>query len=137
MKTITIKTLGELENAAKELLNNYKSDKIFAFYGKMGAGKTTFIKSICKHLGVPNIVNSPTFSLINEYKNNLDEKIYHFDFYRIEKTTEAYDLGYEDYFYGGHYCFIEWPEKIHELLPENTIKVNIQVKNEIRTITIN
>jgi hydrolase, P-loop family len=100
--------------------------KVFAFYGKMGAGKTTFIKALCETLGVKDVITSPTFSLINEYTDGKGNSIYHFDFYRIKKLEEVYDMGYEDYFYSGNLCLLEWPELIEEILPENVIKVTIE-----------
>ena len=136
-KTIIVNTLAELDHATRELLNHCKSDRIFAFYAEMGAGKTTFIKSLCHHLGVTDIVTSPTFSVINEYQNKASEKIYHFDFYRILHENEAYDMGYEDYFYGNSFCFIEWPEKIQRLIPENSVNVSIKVKDDQRIIAFN
>ena len=109
--TITIKDLDHIEEAAREFIGQMGDDTLFAFYGKMGAGKTTFIKALCKLLGVEDEVNSPTFAIINEYRSETTaELIYHFDFYRIKKLEEVYDLGYEDYFYSGALCFIEWPE---------------------------
>jgi tRNA threonylcarbamoyladenosine biosynthesis protein TsaE len=96
---------------------------VFAFYGKMGAGKTTFVKAICEELGVEDVITSPTFAIINEYEG--DETIYHFDFYRIKKLEEVYDMGYEDYFYSGALCFIEWPELIEEILPDDAVRVSI------------
>ena len=102
---------------------------MFAFYGKMGAGKTTFIKAICEELGVDDVITSPTFAIINEYSGK-DETIYHFDFYRIKKLEEVYDMGYEDYFYSGALCFIEWPELIEEVLPEDAVKVQITEKED-------
>ena len=99
--------------------------KVFAFYGKMGAGKTTFIKAICEELGVSDVITSPTFALVNEYTAGNGAAIYHFDFYRIKKLEEVYDMGYEDYFYGGNLCFLEWPELIEEILPEDATKVTI------------
>lgn len=133
-KSITIHNLSELAQAATELLQNHPNKKVFAFYGQMGAGKTTFIKEICKALGVIDNTSSPTFSIINEYKTNNGEKVFHFDFYRLKNETEAYDLGYEDYLYSNNYCFIEWPEKIENLLPEDLVKVTITVKGERREI---
>lgn len=110
---------------------------IFAFYGKMGAGKTTFIKAICKALGVKDNVNSPTFTLINEYSSNRGFPIYHFDFYRINKLSEAYDIGAEEYFAGNGLCLIEWPEKIEEILPEDVIKVTITTNQDLsRTVIL-
>ena len=102
----------------------------------MGAGKTTFIKSICEELGVKDVMSSPTFSIVNEYRSAAGEKIYHFDFYRIKNISEAYDLGYEDYFYSNAFCFIEWPEKIQELLPKEAVKVKLSVVGEQRKIEI-
>ncbi|NVO04349.1 MAG: tRNA (adenosine(37)-N6)-threonylcarbamoyltransferase complex ATPase subunit type 1 TsaE, partial [Bacteroidetes bacterium] len=115
-------------------LKSIENHKVIAFYGKMGAGKTTFIKAICLKLGVVDNISSPTFSIINEYKTSESETIYHFDFYRIKNISEAFDLGYEDYFYSNSFCFIEWPEKIEDLLPENCLKVSIEEENNIRTI---
>ena len=126
MTTITIKDLDHIEEAAREFIKNMGDDTVFAFYGKMGAGKTTFIKALCKLLGVEDEVNSPTFAIINEYRSQTTaELIYHFDFYRIKKLEEVYDLGYEDYFYSGALCFIEWPELVEELLPLDARKVTI------------
>lgn len=124
--TITIKDLDHIEDAAREFIGQMGDDTVFAFYGKMGAGKTTFIKALCKLLGVEDEVNSPTFAIINEYRSETTaELIYHFDFYRIKKLEEVYDLGYEDYFYSGALCFIEWPELIEELLPEDAKRITI------------
>ncbi len=104
--------------------------KVYLFYGSMGAGKTTFIRAICEELGVKDTVNSPTFAIINEYTDGDGNPIYHFDFYRINKVEEAYDFGYEDYFYSGNVCFVEWPEMIEELLPADAVKVSIQEKED-------
>ena len=138
MSTITIKDLDHIDEAAREFMGLMGDDTVFAFYGKMGAGKTTFVKALCKQLGVEDEVNSPTFAIINEYRSQTTaELIYHFDFYRIKKLEEVYDLGYEDYFYSGALCFIEWPELVEELLPDDTIKVNIEVlENESRIVTL-
>jgi tRNA threonylcarbamoyladenosine biosynthesis protein TsaE len=127
---LIIKTEAELVPAAKELLSLYPDGRIFAFYGSMGAGKTTFIKAICHELGVTDIVQSPTFSIINEYKTREGESVFHFDFYRIRNTTEVFDIGYEDYLYSGDYCFMEWPDLIEGLLPGECIKVFITGENE-------
>lgn len=125
---ITIQSLDLIHKAAQEFIKNMGTKKIYAFYGNMAAGKTTFIKAICQELGVEDIITSPTFSLVNEYTSNkLNEPIYHFDFYRIKKIEEVYDMGYEDYFYSGHLCFLEWPELIEDLLPEDAVKVEINV----------
>ena len=129
-----------IREAAAQFISLIDSDNtIFAFNGSMGAGKTTFIKAVCEELGVEDVINSPTFSIINEYRSaTTGELIYHFDFYRINKINEAYDMGTEDYFYSGALCFIEWPEKIQELLPENTILVNIEEQEDgSRLLTIN
>lgn len=136
--TITIKDLDHIEDAAREFIGQMGDDTVFAFYGKMGAGKTTFIKALCKLLGVEDEVNSPTFAIINEYRSETTaELIYHFDFYRIKKLEEVYDLGYEDYFYSGALCFIEWPELVEELLPLDAQKVTITENGDgSRTITI-
>lgn len=135
-KSITVNTITELPLAAKEVLQFCGDTKLLAFYGQMGAGKTTLIKAICEILDVEDVASSPTFSIVNEYRSEKGEKIYHFDFYRIKSVNEAYDMGYEDYFYSGNYCFIEWPDKITELLPEHYMKVDIQVDKEKRLITI-
>jgi tRNA threonylcarbamoyladenosine biosynthesis protein TsaE len=118
--------LSSLQETARLLLNNFPNERIFAFYGAMGAGKTTFIKAICHELGSNDYVTSPTFALINEYSTTEGSVIYHFDFYRIKKLEEAFDLGYEDYIYSGNYCFIEWPEMIEQLLPEGIVEVRIK-----------
>lgn len=117
----------ELSSIAKKLLDKYGENRIFAFFGEMGVGKTTFIKAICTQLGITDEVTSPTFSIVNEYIKPDGERVYHFDFYRIKLEEEAYDLGYEDYFYGGSYCFIEWPEKVERLLPVETVRVSIEL----------
>ena len=122
--TITDTELS-LQQAAKTFVENMKDRKIFAFYGKMGAGKTTFIKAICEQMGVRDVVTSPTFAIVNEYTDGRDNSLYHFDFYRIEKLEEVYDMGYEDYFYSGALCFIEWPELIEDILPDDAVHVNI------------
>jgi len=123
---IICKTVEEYAQAGEFLLNAFPDKKVFAFYGKMGVGKTTMIKAICRNLGVTEIVNSPSFAIINEYKTASSESVYHIDFYRIKNLKEAFDIGYEDYLYSGSYCFIEWPEKIEELLPEDIINVKIE-----------
>ena len=125
--TIRIESLEKIQEAAKNFVANMGDNTVFAFYGKMGAGKTTFVKAICEELGVEDTITSPTFAIVNEYRSDLaGELIYHFDFYRIKKLDEVYDMGYEDYFYSGAICFIEWPELIEELLPGNNVKVSIE-----------
>ena len=124
---IKIQALEHIHEAAREFIAAMGDNTVFALYGKMGAGKTTFIKALCQELGVEDVVTSPTFAVINEYRSDIaGELIYHFDFYRIKKLEEVYDMGYEDYFYSGALCFIEWPELVEELLPGNTIKVTIE-----------
>ena len=136
MSQVTINSISELPSSAKQFLQLCEGKKIFAFSGQMGAGKTTFIKTVCEALGVKDTISSPTFSLVNEYISGNGEKIFHFDFYRIKDLSEAYDMGFEEYVYSKAYCFIEWPEKIEELLPENCVKVNIALEGEKRIITI-
>ena len=122
---IKINDLEHIREAAKQFINAMGDQHVFAFYGHMGAGKTTFIKAICEELGVDDVVTSPTFAIVNEYTAADGIPIYHFDFYRIKKLEEVYDMGYEDYFYGDGLCFIEWPEMMEELLPEGATKVQI------------
>jgi tRNA threonylcarbamoyladenosine biosynthesis protein TsaE len=126
---LIVKNLGQLPHAAQQILEHAGTEKNFLFYGDMGAGKTTLIKEICKQLGTDDTTSSPTFSIINEYKL-ADKAIFHFDFYRLKNQNEAFDLGYEDYFYADQYCLIEWPEKIPDLLPPNYLKIEIQSINE-------
>lgn len=124
---ITIDSMDGIREAARQFIGNMGDANVFAFYGSMGAGKTTFIKAICKELGVEDVITSPTFAIVNEYRaNETGELIYHFDFYRIKKIEEVYDMGYEDYFYSGALCFIEWPELIEELLPDDAVRVRIE-----------
>lgn len=137
MMQIKVTDLSQIRDAARTFIENMGDDTVFAFYGDMGAGKTTFIKAICEELDVEDVINSPTFAIINEYRSGSGELIYHFDFYRINKIEEAYDLGYDDYFYSGALCFIEWPEKVEELLPGDHIPVTIKVnEDESRTIQV-
>jgi len=125
-----IHSLNELQEAANEMLAAFPDERVFAFYGKMGAGKTTFIQALCRSLGSEDNVTSPTFALINEYNTAEMDSIFHFDFYRIKDIVEAFDLGYEDYIYSGSYCLIEWPEMIESLLPENLVEVKIEVNDD-------
>lgn len=138
MQTIEISNLASIRESAKEFINGMDDRTVYAFHGSMGAGKTTFIKAICEELGVEDVINSPTFAIINEYRSSeTGELIYHFDFYRINKVAEAEAIGTEDYFYSGALCFIEWPEKIEELLPHDVVHVTIEEKeNGSRTLTI-
>ena len=134
---IKIKSIETIRESAREFIENIGEHKVFAFYGKMGAGKTTFVKAICEELGVEDVITSPTFAIVNEYEVRGAEAnsslftlhsslIYHFDFYRIKKLEEVYDMGYEDYFYSGALCFIEWPELIEPLLPDDAVRVEIE-----------
>lgn len=127
---LTITNKSDLLPAAEKLLAAYPNRRIFAFYGKMGAGKTTFIKVISSVLGSIDIVQSPSFAIINEYKTSKGESIFHFDFYRIKKTEEVFDIGYEDYIYSGAYCFIEWPELVGDLLPDDTVRIKIEGEDQ-------
>lgn len=138
---IILTDIGGLQQAAREFISNIGQSRVFAFYGKMGAGKTTFIKAICQELGVTDVVTSPTFAIVNEYTPSSSpltphfSKIFHFDFYRIKKLEEVYDMGYEDYLYSGELCFIEWPELIEQLLPDDAVSVTIEVNaNGTRSI---
>jgi len=126
---IKISNKSQLNKAAGQFIKLTLGKKIFAFYGAMGAGKTTIIKSVCESLGAVDIVTSPTFTLVNEYKTGDGRSIYHIDFYRIRKTEEVFDFGIEEYFSSGSYCFMEWPELIEDLLPEETVKVRIIVSD--------
>ncbi|MBR2300504.1 MAG: tRNA (adenosine(37)-N6)-threonylcarbamoyltransferase complex ATPase subunit type 1 TsaE [Bacteroidaceae bacterium] len=123
---IKIESLENYPSAAKEFIEKMGGNRIFAFYGKMGTGKTTFIKSICEAMGVKDIINSPTFAIVNEYEDAELNTTYHFDFYRIKSIAEVYNMGYEEYLYSNAYCFIEWPELIEELLPEESAKVYME-----------
>ena len=132
---IRIESLEKISEAAREFVSAMGDARVFAFYGQMGAGKTTFIKAVCEELGVADTITSPTFAIVNEYTAALGP-IYHFDFYRIKKLEEVYDMGYEDYFYSGALCFIEWPELIEELLPEDAVRVTIEEQADgSRTVT--
>ena len=125
VQTFTINGLEEYPQAAKWFTQFLQQGRIFAFFGKMGSGKTTFIKSLCEELGVEDTINSPTFAIVNEYEDRDANTIYHFDFYRIKSLAEVYNMGYEEYFYSNAYCFLEWPELVEELLPEEHIRVDI------------
>ena len=126
---IRISDLELIREAAREFIQHIGEHRVFAFYGEMGAGKTTFIKAICEELGVEDVITSPTFAIVNEY-TSFDGPIYHFDFYRIKKLEEVYDMGFEDYFYSGALCFIEWPELIEDVLPEDAVKVQIKEEED-------
>ena len=127
---IKIQDIEHIREAAREFVENIGEARVFAFYGKMGAGKTTFVKAICEELGVEDVITSPTFAIVNEYTSHSSlltphSSVFHFDFYRIKKLEEVYDMGYEDYFYSGALCFIEWPELIEEILPDDAVRVSI------------
>ncbi|TJZ60474.1 tRNA (adenosine(37)-N6)-threonylcarbamoyltransferase complex ATPase subunit type 1 TsaE [Sphingobacterium olei] len=133
---IPVHSLTELSIAAQQIISTFADERIFLFYGQMGAGKTTFINELCLVLGVHDHTSSPTFSIVNEYHSD-NGPLYHFDFYRLKNESEAFDLGYEEYFYSGNYCFVEWSEKIPNLLPESYVTVEIKVsENQHRTIYI-
>ena len=127
---IRITSIDKIGEAAKEFVAAMGDRKVFAFYGKMGAGKTTFIKAVCEELGVEDVINSPTFAIVNEYVDGYGEPIYHFDFYRIKNLQEVLDIGYEDYVYSGNLCFMEWPELIESILPEDAVKVIIEEEED-------
>lgn len=134
---IAIDSLQTINKTAHEFIKAMDNKRVFAFRGEMGAGKTTFIKAVCEELGVKDVINSPSFAIVNEYLGKYDQQIFHFDFYRINNIEEAYDFGYEDYFYSGAYCFVEWPEKIEGLLPTDCVFVDVtESPDGKRTITI-
>ena len=134
---IVIKTKRELRSAVRKLLDQTRGKKIYAFYGAMGAGKTTFIKALCEYLGATDLVSSPTFTLVNEYRTTSGESMYHIDFYRIKKHDEVFDFGIEEYLTGEKYCFMEWPELVEDILPEETVRVRISVEeNEERILSV-
>ncbi len=132
---IEIIDIGQLPDVARNLLSSFPEERFFAFFGKMGVGKTTLIKELCAVLGVEDNVCSPTFAIVNEYCARNREPVYHFDFYRLKTLAEAYDIGYEEYFYSGCYCFTEWTEKIEELLPDRYVRVEIEEDEGVRNLT--
>jgi len=136
MKNIPLASIEEIPAVVKEILTYAGERRILAFFGEMGVGKTTLINGLVRELGVDEPASSPTFSLVNEYRSDTGKPVYHFDFYRIDSIEEAYDMGYEEYFFSGEYCLIEWSEKIEELLPESTVKINIKRTNEERQINL-
>jgi len=127
MLRIRIENIENIDSAAVKFLKEYENHRVFAFFGEMGAGKTTFIQALCRKLDVIEVVNSPTFTIVNEYHTENSNSIYHFDFFRIKKIEEVYDFGYEDYLYSGNYCFIEWPELIVNILTDNAVLVKMNV----------
>ena len=138
MFSFQINSIDNLGEAAKQFLSHFPNERIFAFYGKMGAGKTTFIKALCRELGSTDPITSPTFALVNEYSTSTNERIFHFDFYRIKTIEEALDIGFDDYIYSGKYCFMEWPENIEALLPDKLVEVRIEaIEPTVRAIKAN
>lgn len=127
---------GELDRVARQVLEACGEKRVLAFYGEMGAGKTTLIKVMCSALGVTGTTSSPTFSIVNEYESGNGEPVYHFDFYRVKKSAEAFDIGFPDYAASGHWCFIEWPERIEEFLPADVINIKLEVVGAERVLTM-
>lgn len=135
--TFKINSIETIHDTARQFLGEIGTSKVLAFYGKMGAGKTTFIKALCEVMGVEDVITSPTFAIVNEYTDGEGEPVYHFDFYRIKKLEEVYDMGYEDYFYSGNICLMEWPELIEDLLPNDALRVTISEEDDgTRTLSI-
>lgn len=126
MDTFYIDSLDKINAVAADFLSKYSNERVIAFYGPMGVGKTTFIKALYEHLNVEDTVNSPSFAIVNEYHTREDNIVFHFDFYRLKEEEEAYDMGYEDYLYSGNYCMIEWPEKIASLLPKGRLELTLE-----------
>ena len=135
-KILFAKNLEQLSSISEQILEQTLLHKKFAFYGEMGVGKTTLIKALSLHLGVTDVVSSPTFSIVNEYAIDEGDKIYHFDFYRIEDEQEAYDMGYEEYFFSNAYCFIEWPEKITNLIEKDIVRIKMSIEGTVRRIEV-
>ena len=134
MNELKIKSLEDINSVAKQFIELVGERRVFAMYGPMGVGKTTFVKAVCEELGVDDTINSPTFAIVNEYRTPEDKVVYHFDFYRIEDVQEAYDFGYEDYFYSKAMCFIEWPERIESILPSDVVNLNFTEEEDGRRI---
>lgn len=133
--TLNFDTVEQLPEVARRLLESYPEERFYAFFGTMGVGKTTLIKEICNQIGVTQNVCSPTFAIVNEYSDREGEPVYHFDFYRLKRIEEAYDIGYEEYFYSGCYCFTEWTEKIEPLLPDHYLRIDISEAQGRRTLS--
>jgi len=133
----TFRDTADILGVAERLLGSFPGERFFAFFGKMGVGKTTLIKEVCRCLGVQDNVCSPTFAIVNAYTDKNGVPVYHFDFYRLKSADEAYDIGYEEYFYSGAYCFTEWTEKVEQLLPEHYVRVEMTEDNQTRTLTAN
>lgn len=137
MKEIKLNSLDDIRQVARTFLTEIGDNKLIAFYGHMGAGKTTFIKALCEELGVEDVVNSPTFAIVNEYTDGDGESVFHFDFYRIKSLDEAFGIGFDNYMESGCFCLMEWPEKVEEILPEETLRVEIsEVEDGTRLIKI-
>ena len=137
MLEIKINSLDGIADAARQFVDAMGENKVFAMFGPMGVGKTTFIKAVCEVLGVQDTITSPTFAIVNEYRTDSGEQIFHFDFYRIRKVEEVYEMGYDDHIYSGAVCFLEWPELIEELLPDDAVRVTLTEEEDgTRTITI-
>ncbi len=137
MDKLVIRSLDEIDNVAREFVEKYGSSRIVAFYGEMGVGKTTFIKALCRVMGIVDEVNSPSFAIVNEYRTVSGDTVFHFDFYRLKSIEEAIDIGYEEYVYSGNYCFMEWPEKIEPILPEERLDILIEENDDnSRTIKV-
>jgi len=135
--TLKIDSIEHIHDIARQFIEIIGDSRVLAFYGKMGAGKTTFIKALCEVLGVEDVITSPTFAIVNEYTNGEGDPIYHFDFYRIKRLEEVYDMGYEDYFYSGNLCLMEWPELIEEILPDDALRITISEDEDgTRTIDV-
>lgn len=135
--TLKIDSIEHIHDIARQFIEIIGDSRVLAFYGKMGAGKTTFIKALCEVLGVEDVITSPTFAIVNEYTNGEGNPIYHFDFYRIKRLEEVYDMGYEDYFYSGNLCLMEWPELIEEILPDDALRITISEDEDgTRTIDV-
>ena len=133
--TLQFSNIEQLPDVARQMLDTYPDERFYAFFGSMGVGKTTLIKELCRQLGVEDNVCSPTFAIVNQYALPDGEPVYHFDFYRLKNIDEAYDIGYEEYFYSGNYCFTEWTEKIEPLLPDHYLRINITETDGIRSLT--
>jgi tRNA threonylcarbamoyladenosine biosynthesis protein TsaE len=130
MLILNIPSTDALDDAARKLIDVYSGSRIFAIYGEMGAGKTTLIKAICRALEVDDVTSSPSFGIIHEYRTRPGDSIYHFDFYRIENIEEVFDIGYEEYLFSGDYCFLEWPELVENILPDETVRLSLRVKDD-------